>query len=60
MWTDEIVEQVRAEREKLAVKHGHDLKALFHALQEREKASRGREIASLPSREAIESSETAA
>lgn len=39
MWRDEIVEQVRAEREKIAAKFRHDPDALFRDLQEEEKKS---------------------
>jgi hypothetical protein len=50
MWKDEIVEQVRAERERIAAKHGQDLAALIRGLRERQARSEDREVVSLPPR----------
>ena len=60
MWKDEIVEQVRAEREKIAARHGHDLTDLFRALRDAEKRTKGHEVVSLPPRPAVRAAHGAA
>ena len=45
LWTDPIVEEVRAARDAIAAKHGYDVEKIAAAFAERSKAS-GRRTAS--------------
>lgn len=47
MWSDEIVDEVRAVRQAHAAAHGFDLVRIFEDLRRRQQAS-GREFVSLP------------
>jgi len=49
MARDEIVDEVRREREKIAARFDYDLKQLFDAMREEQKKG-GREVVSLPAR----------
>ena len=49
MWTDEIVQEVRKEREAHAARFGYDLEAIWRDLKEQERRS-GRPVLSLRKR----------
>lgn len=50
MWRDEIVDEVRRERDKIAARYDYDLEKLFEAMREEETRS-GTDSVSLPPRE---------
>lgn len=50
MARDPIVEEIRAIREALAQEHGYDVRAVVHALQQREAASARRPVSLQPKR----------
>ena len=60
MWKDEIVEAVRAEREKLVAEHGPDLATFVEWLREQEKLRTGVEVVSFPPRKPVSESGSAA
>jgi transposase len=49
MWKDEIVEEVRKERNEYAAKFDYDLNAIYKDIKEQEKQSL-RKVVSLPSK----------
>ncbi|MDY0095074.1 MAG: hypothetical protein RBT80_20445 [Candidatus Vecturithrix sp.] len=49
MWTDTIVEEIRAIRQKHAQQYNYDLRAIFSALKADEQAS-GRQVVTLSPR----------
>jgi hypothetical protein len=60
MWKDEIVEEVRATREKLLAEHGPDLESFVRWLREQENQRSDTERASLPPRKPSPTSDSAA
>jgi len=57
MKRDEIVEEVRRERDRIAAQYDYDLGRLFEAMKKEQDES-GREVVSLPGRKAIQVAKT--
>jgi len=53
MWTDEIVEETRREREAYAARFNYDLEAIYHDLKAKEQQS-GREVVLLSPRRPLQ------
>ena len=58
MWKDPIIEKTRELREKYAVQHNHDTKAIFKDIQQRQKKS-DRKLVSFSPRKPTKTSNTA-